>query len=116
MKPLTDLKRLAAGRESLMHGEYVPNHSEEMASTPGEYEEMPDGVIEGQSLRHIEHSAHRVADASCDQPGHAIGTNGVRYLGRREHDQPTHEEIADEHQAGVPVPQPELGQDPGRRQ
>ncbi len=95
MQPLTTLQWLAARRQSLTHGEHVPDHGEEMADAPGEDEEMPDSVTEGQLLRHIEQSAHCVADASREQPGHAVGTDGVHHLGCCDYYEPTHEEISD---------------------
>ena len=77
---------------------------------------MPDGVAEAHFLGRIKDSTDRVAEATCDQPDHAVRADSVAQLGHHYHHKPPHQEIAGERQPGIPVPIQDLGQDSGRRQ
>lgn len=89
--------------------EHVPRYGEEMTDASGEYEQVPDRMIERHPVSHIEHCAHRIADAARHNPVHTAGTYGGSDLWCGNDHEPTHHQIANQLQPGVAMPQPELG-------
>src|SRR5438105_2276296 len=71
----------------------VPKNREEMTDGSGDDQQMPGEVCIANSMRGKEANAGGVCDATREYPQETSQRNTLQNLGRRDHNQPAHDQI-----------------------